>query len=61
MLAGTSDAPLCVPPGAVVVPGTRAFPGEFAQQHGLGAHVALIVKHRDARTDARVALEEVLR
>jgi len=61
VLAGTPDAPLCVPPGAVVVPGTRALPGVFAEQHGLGAQVALIVKHRDARTDARVALEEALR
>jgi 2,3,4,5-tetrahydropyridine-2-carboxylate N-succinyltransferase len=61
VIAGTSDAPLCVPPGAVVVPGTRALPGEFAAEHGLGAQVALIVKHRDARTDARVALEEALR
>ena len=61
VLAGTPDSPLCVPPGAVVVPGTRALPGEFAAQHGLGAQVALIVKRRDARTDARVALEEALR
>jgi 2,3,4,5-tetrahydropyridine-2-carboxylate N-succinyltransferase len=61
VLAGTPDAPLCVPPGSVVVPGTRALPGEFAEQHGLGAQVALIVKRRDARTDARVALEEALR
>ena len=60
-LAGTPDSPLCVPPGAVVVPGTRALPGEFAAQHGLAAQVALIVKHRDARTDARVALEDALR
>ena len=61
ILEGTSDAPLCVPPGAVVVPGTRALAGLFAQEHGLGAQVALIVKRRDARTDARVALEEALR
>lgn len=61
VLAGTPDAPLCVPPGAVVVPGTRALAGEFAAEHGLGAQVALIVKQRDARTDARVALEEALR
>ena len=61
VLEGTSDAPLCVPPGAVVVPGTRALAGVFAQEHGLGAQVALIVKRRDARTDARVALEQALR
>jgi len=61
VLEGTPNAPLCVPPGAVVVPGTRALAGAFAQEHGLGAQVALIVKRRDARTDARVALEEALR
>jgi 2,3,4,5-tetrahydropyridine-2-carboxylate N-succinyltransferase len=61
VLEGTPDAPLCVPPGAVVVPGTRALAGLFAQEHGLGAQAALIVKRRDARTDARVALEEALR
>ncbi len=61
ILEGTPGAPLCVPPGAVVVPGTRALAGVFAQEHGLGAQTALIVKRRDARTDARVALEEALR
>jgi 2,3,4,5-tetrahydropyridine-2-carboxylate N-succinyltransferase len=61
VLEGTRDEPLCVPSGAVVVPGTRALAGELAGLHGLGAQVALIVKHRDARTDARVALEEALR
>ena len=61
VLEGTPDAPLCVPPGAVVVPGTRALAGLFAALHGLGAQVALIVKRRDARTDARIALEEALR
>jgi 2,3,4,5-tetrahydropyridine-2-carboxylate N-succinyltransferase len=61
VLEGSPGSPLCVPPGAVVVPGTRALPGGFAAEHGLGAQVALIVKQRDARTDARVALEEALR
>ena len=61
VLQGTPDAPVCVPPGAVVVPGTRALAGVFAQEHGLGAQSALIVKRRDTRTDARVALEEALR
>ena len=61
LLAGTPEEPLRVPPGSVVVPGTRALAGAFAERHGLGTLVALIVKHRDARTDARVALEEALR
>jgi 2,3,4,5-tetrahydropyridine-2-carboxylate N-succinyltransferase len=61
VLSGTPDAPLAVPPGAVVVPGTRSLRGDFATEHGLSAAVALLVKDRDAGTDARVALEEALR
>ena len=61
VLAGTADLPLAVPPGAVVVPGSRAVAGEFAAGHGLSVAVALLVKDRDAGTDARVALEEALR
>jgi 2,3,4,5-tetrahydropyridine-2-carboxylate N-succinyltransferase len=61
VLTGTPDAPLAVPPGAVVVPGARSLGGAFAAEHGLSAAVALLVKDRDAGTDARVALEEALR
>jgi len=61
VLVGTPDVPLAVPPGAVVVPGTRPASGEFAARHGLAMSVALLVKDRDAGTDARVALEEALR
>lgn len=61
VLHGTVDAPLCVPPGAVVIPGTRTLDHPFAREHGLGASVALLVKDRDAGTSARVALEDALR
>jgi 2,3,4,5-tetrahydropyridine-2-carboxylate N-succinyltransferase len=61
VLVGTADAPLAVPPGAVVVPGTRALGGDFAAANGISVSVALLVKDRDAGTDARVALEEALR
>ncbi len=61
VLQGSTDAPLVVPPGAVVVPGTRALAGAFAAEHGLSASVALLVKDRDTGTDARVALEDALR
>jgi 2,3,4,5-tetrahydropyridine-2-carboxylate N-succinyltransferase len=61
VLAGTPDAPLAVPPGAVIVPGSRAVAGAFAHEHGLSLSVALLVKDRDAGTDARVALEDALR
>jgi 2,3,4,5-tetrahydropyridine-2-carboxylate N-succinyltransferase len=61
VLTGGPDAPLVIPPGAVVVPGTRSLGGDFAVQHGLSMSVALLVKDRDAGTDARVALEDALR
>ena len=61
VLQGTRRAPLAVPPDAVVVPGSRALGGAFAEEHGLSLSVALLVKDRDAGTSARVALEETLR
>jgi 2,3,4,5-tetrahydropyridine-2-carboxylate N-succinyltransferase len=60
-LRGTSDEPLVVPVGAVVVPGSRPATGAFADRHGLALSVPVIVKRRDPGTDARVALEEALR
>jgi 2,3,4,5-tetrahydropyridine-2-carboxylate N-succinyltransferase len=50
-----------VPEGAVVVPGARQVRGEFAAAHGLGLYAPIIVKYRDASTDARTALESALR
>jgi 2,3,4,5-tetrahydropyridine-2-carboxylate N-succinyltransferase len=50
-----------VPPGAVVVPGSRPASSGYATTRGIGLTVAVIVKHRDAGTAARVALEEALR
>ncbi len=50
-----------IPEGAVVVPGTRAAGGPFAKQHGLGLYAPVIVKYRDRKTDAAVALESALR
>jgi 2,3,4,5-tetrahydropyridine-2-carboxylate N-succinyltransferase len=61
VIAGSIEAPLAVPPGAVVVPGSRALAGGFATAHGLSVAVALLVKDRDAGTDARTALEDALR
>ena len=60
-LVGTADRPLVVPPGAVVVPGSRPASGGWAQERGLSIASALIVKRRDPGTDARVALEAALR
>jgi len=57
----TPGKPLSVPPGAVVVPGTRPASGDFATEHGLQLYAPVIVKYRDEKTDAATALEEVLR
>ncbi|TXD38899.1 2,3,4,5-tetrahydropyridine-2,6-dicarboxylate N-succinyltransferase [Lujinxingia vulgaris] len=57
----TADAPLKIPAGAVVIPGSRPARGEFAKTHGLHMATLLIIKYRDDRTDASVALEELLR
>jgi hypothetical protein len=35
--------------------------GSFAAEHGLAQSVALLVKDRDAGTDARLELEDALR
>src|SRR5204863_215397 len=44
VLTGTGDAPLAVPPRAVVVPGARSLGGGFADEHGLSIAVAVLVK-----------------
>lgn len=53
--------PLSIPPGAVVVPGSRPGASPAAERHGIHLYVPVIVKYRDARTDAATALEEALR
>lgn len=50
-----------IPSRAVVVPGTRPLPDDWAKAQGLQAAAALIIKDRDAGTDAHAALEEALR
>ena len=55
------DRPLEIPAGAVVVPGTRAAPGAAAARWGISLYTPVIVKYRDAKTDAATALEEYLR
>ena len=50
-----------IPENAVVVPGSRMLQGAFARQQGLSVYTPVIVKYRDAQTDARTALEEALR
>ncbi|MEW6990294.1 2,3,4,5-tetrahydropyridine-2,6-dicarboxylate N-succinyltransferase [Colwelliaceae bacterium 6441] len=50
-----------IPERAVVVPGTRPVKGEWAQAQGLNMACALIVKYRDEKSNASLALESLLR
>ncbi|WP_448567040.1 2,3,4,5-tetrahydropyridine-2,6-dicarboxylate N-succinyltransferase [Thalassotalea ganghwensis] len=50
-----------IPERAVVVPGTRPVAGDWAKAQGLNMACALIVKYRDEKSDASLALESVLR
>jgi 2,3,4,5-tetrahydropyridine-2-carboxylate N-succinyltransferase len=57
----TADAPLRIPEGAVVVPGSRRLQDPFAERHGLALAAPVIVKYRDEKTEASAALEDALR
>ena len=53
--------PLQVPQGAVLVPGTRPISSPFGKAEGLSLYSPIIVKYRDAKTDASTTLENALR
>lgn len=50
-----------VPAGAVVVPGSRPARGDVAVARGIQVAAPVIVKYRDAKTDASLTLEDALR
>ena len=55
------DRPLIIPPGAVVVPGSRAVSDDKGRGWGLSLSTPVIVKYRDSRTDTRTELESWIR
>jgi 2,3,4,5-tetrahydropyridine-2-carboxylate N-succinyltransferase len=55
------DKPLEVPPGAVVLPGSRAITVGAAKEWGLSVYAPVIIKYRDEKTETSVKLEEFLR
>lgn len=57
----TETEPLVIPEEAIVVPGSRAIMHASGEKHGLSLQAAVIVKYRDAKTDARVRIEDLLR
>ncbi|MCI0707051.1 MAG: 2,3,4,5-tetrahydropyridine-2,6-dicarboxylate N-succinyltransferase [Ignavibacteriae bacterium] len=57
----TTESPLIIPEGAVIVQGSRHIDAPFAKQHHLALYTPVIIKYRDDKTDAASALEESLR
>jgi 2,3,4,5-tetrahydropyridine-2-carboxylate N-succinyltransferase len=57
----TSEAPLEIPAGAVVVPGARAVNTDKGREWNLSLYAPVIVKYRDEKTDAATQLEDLLR
>jgi 2,3,4,5-tetrahydropyridine-2-carboxylate N-succinyltransferase len=61
ILRRTAETPLVIPPGAVVVPGSRAVSRGVGATWGLSLSTPVIVKYRDSRTDTRTELESWIR
>jgi 2,3,4,5-tetrahydropyridine-2-carboxylate N-succinyltransferase len=59
--SASADGPLIIPENAVVVPGSRPISKGPGKDWGLSLYTAVIVKYRDATTDTRVELEDLLR
>jgi len=61
MHTASNDEPLIIPENAVVVAGARAIQHGRGKDWNLSLYTPVIVKYRDAKTDARVQLEDFLR
>ncbi len=61
ILRAADGQPLVIPEDAVVVPGSRAITQGPGKEWGLSVSAAIIVKYRDAKTDGKVQLEDLLR
>jgi 2,3,4,5-tetrahydropyridine-2-carboxylate N-succinyltransferase len=59
--AATESEPLIIPEEAVVVAGSRPISRGVGKDWGISLYTPVIVKYRDAKTDARIQLEDLLR
>ena len=57
----TETEPLVVPEDAVVVAGSRNVTSGLGKEWGIALYTPVIVKYRDAKTDAKIQLEDLLR
>ncbi|MCC6369246.1 MAG: 2,3,4,5-tetrahydropyridine-2,6-dicarboxylate N-succinyltransferase [Bryobacterales bacterium] len=61
VISASDDRPLMVPEGAVVVAGSRAVTNGPGKDWGISLYTPVIVKYRDAKTDTKIQLEDLLR
>jgi 2,3,4,5-tetrahydropyridine-2-carboxylate N-succinyltransferase len=59
--SATDERPLVIPAEAVVIAGSRAISQGKGKEWGLSLYTPVIVKYRDARTDTKLQLEDLLR
>jgi len=59
--AASDTEPLIIPEEAVVVAGSRAISRGMGKEWGISLYTPVIVKYRDAKTDAKIQLEDLLR
>jgi 2,3,4,5-tetrahydropyridine-2-carboxylate N-succinyltransferase len=57
----TDEQPLVIPEEAVVVAGSRAVTSGAGKDWGISLYTPVIVKYRDAGTEAKIQLEDLLR
>jgi 2,3,4,5-tetrahydropyridine-2-carboxylate N-succinyltransferase len=57
----TDDQPLVIPEEAVIIAGSRAVTSGPGKEWGISVYTPVIVKYRDAKTDAKIQLEDLLR
>jgi len=59
--AATDDEPVIIPEDAVVVAGARNVTSGPGKEWGISLYTPVIVKYRDAKTDSKLQLEDLLR
>ena len=57
----TSDSPLIIPEEAVIVAGSRNVQSGPGKEWGISLYTPVIVKYRDAQTETKIQLEDLLR
>ncbi len=57
----TDQEPLVIPEEAVVIAGSRAVTNGPGKEWGISLYTPVIVKYRDAKTDTKIQLEDLLR